>query len=64
MSFVQTFNDIEFIKDKFQKLLKRDLNLVRISAPLFLEKDSGLNDDLNGTEEKVTFDFNGGKHSK
>lgn len=52
MSFVQTLNDIEFIKGIFRELLKQDLNLVRISVPLFLEKDSGLNDDLNGTEEK------------
>lgn len=59
MPFVQTLNDIEFIKDRFQELLKQGLNLIRISAPLFLEKDSGLNDDLNGTEEKVTFEFNG-----
>lgn len=59
MSFVQTLNDIEFIKDKFQHELKDNLNLVRISAPLILEKESGLNDDLNGIERKVSFDFNG-----
>ena len=53
MSFVQTLNDIEFIKDKFQELLKRDLNLVRISAPLFLEKDSGLNDDFHQRLEAI-----------
>ena len=59
MSFLETLNDVEFIKDKFQQLLKNNLGLVRVSAPLFLEKDSGLNDDLNGTEEKVSFNFNG-----
>ena len=33
------------------------MNLERISAPLFLEKSSGLNDDLNGVERKVSFDL-------
>lgn len=32
--------------------------MIRISAPLFLEKESGLNDDLSGYEEKVSFTFN------
>ncbi|XP_664830.1 hypothetical protein, partial [Cryptosporidium hominis TU502] len=50
--------DIEFIKITFQQLLKESLDLIRISAPLFLEKESGLNDDLSGYEEKVSFTFN------
>ena len=33
------------------------LNLYRVSAPLFLEASTGLNDDLNGVERKVTFDI-------
>ena len=33
------------------------LNLNRVSAPLFLEASTGLNDDLNGVERKVTFDI-------
>ena len=33
------------------------MNLERISAPLFLEKSTGLNDDLNGVERKVSFDL-------
>lgn len=57
MSFLQTLKDIEFIKNNFQNELKTNLNLIRVSAPLFLEKDSGFNDDLNGTERKVSFDY-------
>ena len=37
--------------------LVRTLNLYRVSAPLFLEASTGLNDDLNGVERKVTFDI-------
>lgn len=56
--FRTTLADIEFLKTTFQQLLKKSLNLIRISAPLFLEKSSGLNDDLSGVEEKVSFEFN------
>lgn len=51
----QTQRAIKFIKDTFQYYLSKNLNLLRVSAPLFLEKSTGLNDDLNGTERKVTF---------
>ena len=33
------------------------MNLYRVSAPLFVEADSGLNDDLNGVERPVSFDI-------
>ena len=46
---------IKFIKDKFQHNLARRLNLKRVTAPLFVRTDSGLNDDLTGTEKKVCF---------
>ena len=39
---------IEFIKRSFQKNLGSALNLKRVSAPLFVRTDTGLNDDLNG----------------
>ena len=48
---------IEFIKGSFQDNLKRALNLRRVSAPLFVRADSGLNDDLNGYERPVSFDI-------
>ena len=41
----------------FQDALSRELNLRRVSAPLFVEPDSGLNDDLNGVERPVGFDI-------
>ncbi len=48
---------IEFIKHNFQKNLCRALNLLRVSAPLFVEEASGLNDNLNGYERPVAFDI-------
>ncbi|MBP5091568.1 MAG: aspartate--ammonia ligase, partial [Bacilli bacterium] len=51
----QTEIAIKEIKDSFQKDLSKSLNLTRVSAPLFLKKSSGLNDDLNGVERKVHF---------
>ncbi len=47
---------IEHIKHNFQKNLCRALNLLRVSAPLFVEEASGLNDNLNGYERPVSFD--------
>ncbi len=47
---------IEFIKSRFQNNLKSALNLKRVSAPLFVRADTGLNDDLNGVERPVSFD--------
>ena len=47
---------IEFIKRSFQKNLGSALNLKRVSAPLFVRTDTGLNDDLNGVERPVSFD--------
>jgi aspartate--ammonia ligase len=46
---------IKEIKDYFEQALARQLNLQRVSAPLFVRKGSGVNDDLNGVERKVTF---------
>ena len=47
---------IEFIKHNFQKNLCHALDLMRVSAPLFVEEASGLNDNLNGYERPVSFD--------
>ncbi len=47
---------IAYIKQTFQEEFSRALNLKRVSAPLFVREDSGLNDDLNGYERPVSFD--------
>ena len=52
----QTQRAIKVIKDTFQRDLAKFLNLDRVTAPIFVTKDSGLNDDLNGVERKVEFD--------
>ena len=46
---------IKTVKDFFQNLLAERLNLLRVSAPLFVEPSSGLNDNLNGVERPVSF---------
>ena len=46
---------IKTVKDFFQNLLSERLNLQRVSAPLFVDPNSGLNDNLNGVERPVTF---------
>lgn len=51
----QTEKAIKLVKDNFQQQLSAELNLRRVTAPLFVLKGTGINDDLNGTEHKVTF---------
>lgn len=51
----QTEKAIKLVKDTFQENLSSELKLRRVTAPLFLLKGTGVNDDLNGTERKVTF---------
>ena len=46
---------IKWLKDHFEKSLASELNLIRVSAPLFVMKETGLNDDLNGVEGAVSF---------
>ena len=48
---------IKKVKDFFEKALAANLNLTRVSAPLFVDPDSGLNDNLNGVERPVSFDI-------
>ena len=48
LSLRQTQEAIKYIRDTFQKEFGRALMLERISAPLFVQKSSGLNDNLNG----------------
>ena len=51
---------IKVVKDFFQKELTKQLNLTRVSAPLFVTPESGLNDNLNGVERPVAFDIKEG----
>lgn len=53
----ETAQAIAKIKATFQKYFSADLGLERITAPLFVTKASGLNDDLNGVERKVDVTF-------
>ena len=55
LSLRDTERGIKYIKDFFQDNLAGELNLQRVSAPLFLRKGSGINDDLNGIEAKAVF---------
>ena len=57
LSVYETQRAIEFIKSNFQMNLSHALNLRRVSAPLFVEENSGLNDNLNGYERPVGFDI-------
>ena len=56
LTVYETQRAIEFIKRNFQSNLCHALNLKRVSAPLFVEESSGLNDNLNGYERPVSFD--------
>ncbi len=47
---------IKEVKDYFERDLAKELNLTRVSAPLFVEPATGLNDNLNGVERPVGFD--------
>ncbi|WEV39910.1 aspartate--ammonia ligase [Lactobacillus sp. ESL0681] len=47
---------IVFIRERFQEILAQKLNLQRMSAPMFVEQSTGLNDNLNGVERPVAFD--------
>ena len=48
---------IAYIKETFQEEFSKALNLKRVSAPLFVMENSGLNDNLNGFERPVAFDI-------
>ena len=49
---------IKLVKDSFEKELAKNLNLLRVSAPLFVKPSTGLNDNLNGYEKAVGFTLN------
>lgn len=56
LNLLETEIAIKFIKDTFERELAKALKLTRVSAPLFVQPESGLNDNLNGYERAVRFD--------
>ncbi len=61
LNFRQTEFAIKKVKDFFERDLSVQLNLLRVSAPLFVSPESGLNDNLNGVERTVSFDLHCGQ---
>ncbi len=55
LNLIDTEKAIKLSKDKFEQTLAKNLNLLRVTAPLFVLANSGLNDDLSGTEVPVSF---------
>lgn len=55
LTLMQTEKAISQIKDFFQLELSSELRLRRVTAPLFVLRGTGINDDLNGTERAVSF---------
>jgi aspartate--ammonia ligase len=56
LDLIETEIAIKKVKDYFETKLSENLNLMRVSAPLFVTQSSGLNDNLNGVERPVAFD--------
>lgn len=57
LNLIETEKAIKFIKDTFEDDFSKILNLTRVSAPLMVTIDSGLNDHLSGSERPVSFDI-------
>ncbi len=61
LSLRETELAIKKVKDFFERDLAVELNLTRVSAPVFVEGKSGLNDNLSGSERPVSFDLRSGE---
>jgi len=59
LSLKETEQAIKLIKDHFQQQLSYSLKLSRVTAPIFVEAGTGINDDLNGIEKPVSFNVPG-----
>ena len=57
LSLLETERAIKLLKDTFERELADALHLTRVSAPLFVRPETGLNDDLSGVERPVAFDM-------
>ena len=55
LNLIDTEITIKLVKDTFEKKLAERLGLIRVSAPLFVEPSTGLNDNLTGFEKAVSF---------
>ena len=58
LNLVDTQKAIKLVKDTFESELAKELKLMRVSAPLFVEPSTGLNDNLSGYEKAVNFVVN------
>ena len=58
LNLVDTQKAIKLVKDTFESELAKELKLMRVSAPLFVEPTTGLNDNLSGYEKAVSFVVN------
>ena len=58
------YTKVGFLKKSFEKNLSEALNLKRVSAPLFVESTSGLNDDLSGVEKRKPKTLSGGQRQR
>ena len=58
LDLVDTQKAIKLVKDTFENALAKELKLIRVSAPLFVEPSTGLNDNLSGYEKAVNFIVN------
>ena len=56
LDLITTEKAIKFVKDNFERVLAEKLNLTRVSAPILVLSNTGINDDLNGIERAVKFD--------
>ncbi|NLL91690.1 MAG: aspartate--ammonia ligase [Ruminococcaceae bacterium] len=56
LGLIETQKAIKLIKDNLERILAENLNLIRVSAPMTVRPETGLNDDLTGRERAVTFD--------
>lgn len=57
LDVMETEKTIKLIKDFFQVSLAEELNLRRVTAPLFVKAGTGINDDLNGVEQPISFNI-------
>ncbi|QOV18030.1 aspartate--ammonia ligase [Blautia liquoris] len=63
LSLHETQAAIKTVKDFFQQELVKRLNLLRVTAPLFVRPETGLNDNLNGVERPVEFEIRNADHA-
>lgn len=64
LDFYETESAIRTIKEFFQINLSKELNLRRVTAPLFVKSGTGINDDLNGIEKPVKFNIKGDNNAQ